>query len=252
MNNIPRYGPINNMQWIQKQSLWNVSCIQILRLKSREIDGWVIVLWSRIVWILIICFVSIAGVLYFLSSTVNPILYNLLSRKFRYAFKRTFCRCCLNLEAFPTFYKLKAIFINKNEQPSSTPSGMRYLFPQKPIVLDTFYQKHNRRSSQSDTQLNQGSTKETLLKVSTGCGSSSGTHAHSDGRLHCLCRHKSCSSHRTRQSIESQMFCKQFNNASYQDIETLKRLHCFRDECHLKSFDSVPETPEKNLAVNLL
>lgn len=194
----------------------------------------------------------VSGVLYFLSSTVNPILYNVLSRKFRYAFKRTFCRCCLNLEAFPTFYKLKAIFINKNEQQSTTPSGMRYLFPQKPIVLDTFYQKHNRRLSKTEHPLNQGSTKDTLLKVSTGCGSSSGTHAHSDGRLHCLCRHKSCSSHRTRQSIESQMFCKQFSNASYQDIETLKRLQCFRDECHLKSFDSVPEVMERDVNVNLI
>ena len=36
-----------------------------------------------------------AGVLYFVSSTVNPILYNLMSRKYRQAFKETLCRCCL-------------------------------------------------------------------------------------------------------------------------------------------------------------
>ncbi|XP_041352308.1 pyrokinin-1 receptor-like [Gigantopelta aegis] len=35
----------------------------------------------------------ISGVLYFVSSTVNPILYNLMSKKYRQAFKRTLCRC---------------------------------------------------------------------------------------------------------------------------------------------------------------
>nr|KAG5711189.1 hypothetical protein BaRGS_004833 [Batillaria attramentaria] len=52
----------------------------------------------------------VSGVLYFLSSTVNPILYNLLSRKFRQAFKRTLCRCCLDIDSLPAFYKLKAKF----------------------------------------------------------------------------------------------------------------------------------------------
>ncbi|KAH3747932.1 hypothetical protein DPMN_182367 [Dreissena polymorpha] len=33
----------------------------------------------------------VSGVFYFFSSTVNPILYNVLSRKFRRAFKRTLC-----------------------------------------------------------------------------------------------------------------------------------------------------------------
>jgi len=170
------------------------------------------------------------GVLYFLSSTVNPILYNLLSRKFRYAFKRTFCRCCLNLDAFPTFYKLKAIFTNKNDQPSTSPSGMRYIFPQKPLLLETC-SKQKGTSSASKQAANQISTKDTMLKLSTGCASSSGSHAHSDGRLHCLCHHKSCLNTRTRLSIESQMFGKQFHNASYQDVETLKRLQCFQTEC---------------------
>ncbi|KAK3098819.1 hypothetical protein FSP39_023369 [Pinctada imbricata] len=40
----------------------------------------------------------ISGVLYFVGSTVNPILYNLMSKKFRVAFKRTLCRCCYNVE----------------------------------------------------------------------------------------------------------------------------------------------------------
>lgn len=32
--------------------------------------------------------------LYFCNSTINPILYNSMSKKFRLAFKRTLCRCC--------------------------------------------------------------------------------------------------------------------------------------------------------------
>ncbi|XP_041354378.1 pyrokinin-1 receptor-like [Gigantopelta aegis] len=40
----------------------------------------------------------ISGVLYFFNSTVNPILYNLMSRKFRRAFKRTLCRCFFSKE----------------------------------------------------------------------------------------------------------------------------------------------------------
>lgn len=38
-------------------------------------------------------FMFIAGVLYFCNSTINPILYNSMSKKFRLAFKRTLCRC---------------------------------------------------------------------------------------------------------------------------------------------------------------
>ncbi|KAK6170384.1 hypothetical protein SNE40_018793 [Patella caerulea] len=36
----------------------------------------------------------VSGVLYFVSSTVNPILYNVLSKRYRRAFKMTLCRCC--------------------------------------------------------------------------------------------------------------------------------------------------------------
>nr|KAG5703987.1 hypothetical protein BaRGS_032076 [Batillaria attramentaria] len=35
----------------------------------------------------------ISGVLYFFNSTVNPILYNVMSRKYRKFFKRTLYRC---------------------------------------------------------------------------------------------------------------------------------------------------------------
>ena len=34
---------------------------------------------------------SCAGILYYFSSTANPIIYNLMSRKFRRAFRRTLC-----------------------------------------------------------------------------------------------------------------------------------------------------------------
>jgi hypothetical protein len=182
---------------------------------------------------------SFAGVLYFVSSTVNPILYNLLSRKFRYAFKRTFCRCCIDLDNFPTFYKLKAIFRSKNEPATTTPSGMRYIFPQKQVRMNTLYGSKNRTSSQQRLlPNNQQPTKDSLLKVSNGSTSESGSHAHSDGRLHYLCRHKSCSSNRTRPSIESQMFCKHFNNASCQDMETLRKLN-YLNQNPLNTFDSV-------------
>ncbi|XP_076077431.1 pyrokinin-1 receptor-like isoform X1 [Mytilus galloprovincialis] len=40
----------------------------------------------------------ISGVLYFVSSTVNPILYNLMSKKFRQASKKTLCKCCFKKE----------------------------------------------------------------------------------------------------------------------------------------------------------
>ena len=42
--------------------------------------------------------VLFAGILYFVSATVNPILYNLMSKKYREAFKVTLCRCCLTAE----------------------------------------------------------------------------------------------------------------------------------------------------------
>lgn len=40
-----------------------------------------------------------AGVLYFVSATVNPILYNVMSRKYRQAFKMTLCYPCMDDES---------------------------------------------------------------------------------------------------------------------------------------------------------
>ncbi|XP_061169312.1 pyrokinin-1 receptor-like isoform X1 [Saccostrea echinata] len=185
----------------------------------------------------------ISGVLYFVSSTVNPILYNLLSRKFRYAFKRTFCRCCLNLEPFPTFYKLKAIFINRSEQNSGSPSP-RFIYPQKPVGLDTPYNKHGGSLSMS-RPVKQASTKDTVVKCSS---SGSSSHAHSDGRLHFICRHKSCSSNRIRLSLEINMMYTQFNNASCQDIEKLRKMKCFKQLSNQK-VDSKDGETEKDCDV---
>ena len=194
-------------------------------------------------------FVYFSGVLYFVSSTVNPILYNLLSRKFRYAFKRTFCRCCIDLDKFPTFYKLKAIFRSKNEQATTTPSGMRYMFPPKQIRLNTVHGPKNRSSSQQRLlPNNQQSTKDSLLKVSNESSSESGSHAHSDGRLHYLCRHKSCSSNKTRPSVESQMFCRHFNNTSCQDMDVLRKIS-YVNKTPLTTFES-KSVGAVNLGVN--
>ena len=37
---------------------------------------------------------TLSGVLYFVSATVNPILYNVVSKRYRKAFKDTLCRSC--------------------------------------------------------------------------------------------------------------------------------------------------------------
>lgn len=40
----------------------------------------------------------ISGILYYIGATVNPILYNLMSKKYRMAFKRSLCRCIYSQE----------------------------------------------------------------------------------------------------------------------------------------------------------
>ena len=42
------------------------------------------------------CLYWCVGVLYFVSTTVNPILYNVLSRKYRQAFTMTLCNACMD------------------------------------------------------------------------------------------------------------------------------------------------------------
>ncbi|BFZ09556.1 hypothetical protein BsWGS_12595 [Bradybaena similaris] len=146
----------------------------------------------------------ISGVLYFLSCTVNPILYNLLSRKFRHAFKRTLCRCCVNFEShsIPALYKLKAKFVGGEHSRDANPSKSCYLYPDNGIRLAKFTDNDQRKGHRI---LNYGyaypSTNETSCKNSSPTLESSSTaHAHSDGRLHRLCRHKYCSSRRAKDS----------------------------------------------------
>lgn len=40
------------------------------------------------------CWCCDVGILYFISATVNPLLYNLMSGKYRAAFRDTLCQCC--------------------------------------------------------------------------------------------------------------------------------------------------------------
>ncbi|ESO92128.1 hypothetical protein LOTGIDRAFT_162779 [Lottia gigantea] len=145
----------------------------------------------------------VSGVLYFLSCTLNPILYNMLSRKYRQAFKRTLCRCCLNIHSLPAFYKLKAIFIGKDGAATSSQPDDKLLgiHPVKAIRLTKF--------SQQDFRKHQPSTKETSIRQSYSGSSSGSAHAHSDGRLQQLCRHKYCNSHRARFSaLENSSWCR--------------------------------------------
>lgn len=166
----------------------------------------------------------VSGVLYFFSCTVNPILYNVLSRKFRRAFKRTLCRCCVNINSLPTFYMLKAKFINNesNIQSSGNIHSKANHPERNQIRLITFYRNekqcnHTLRKVKVEKQL----TRDTLLKCTSKDKSSScSSHAHSDGGLHALCRHKRCTNR--RQSFLTPRV--NGNVASYQDIDFLRRL----------------------------
>lgn len=40
----------------------------------------------------------ISGICYYISSTINPILYNVMSARYRQAFKNTLCGCISNQE----------------------------------------------------------------------------------------------------------------------------------------------------------
>ncbi|GFR92573.1 neuromedin-U receptor 2 [Elysia marginata] len=178
-------------------------------------------------------------VLYFLSCTINPILYNLLSRKFRQAFKRTLCRCCLGFDvhSIPVLYKLKAKFVDgeggrqgpaavvargdggdevgnallgargaaAHHRLYSKPACFRWA-PEKGSDIQLAHMRggaegdhiaggnpfnaHACRMSSRRCKKTQPAMKETTRASQSS--SSSGAHAHSDGRLHRICRHKYC------------------------------------------------------------
>lgn len=77
---------------------------------------------------------------------------------------------------------------------------MCYLYPENAIRLAKFTDNDQRKGHRL---LPYGyaypSTNETSCKNSSpSLGSTSGAHAHSDGRLHRICRHKYCSSRRAK------------------------------------------------------
>ncbi|WAR09401.1 PK1R-like protein [Mya arenaria] len=161
----------------------------------------------------------VSGILYFFSSTVNPILYNLLSRKFRRAFKRTLCRCFVSANSLPTFYMLKAKFINNDGEAGSSrgPSISRPAQQKHRLRLVSYY-KNEKHAPRCRRTPEKPSTRDTLLNKTTRSSTCS-SHAHSDGGLHALCRHKRCTSRR-KSSLTPRL-----NGlvASFQDIKTLRR-----------------------------
>ncbi|XP_070188778.1 neuromedin-U receptor 1-like [Littorina saxatilis] len=56
----------------------------------------------------------ISGVLYFVSSTVNPILYNVISRRYRVAFRQTICGSCNRYKNGSARYRLGSNTLNRN------------------------------------------------------------------------------------------------------------------------------------------
>lgn len=135
-----------------------------------------------------------------MSCTINPILYNLLSRKFRHAFKRTLCRCCLHFEShsIPAFYKLRAKFVGAERPRPCNASDLCYIYPDNNIRLAKFVDNDQRKGQRLiPYAYAHPSTKETSCKNSSPVlGGISSAHAHSDGRLHRICHHKFCSSRR--------------------------------------------------------
>ena len=62
-------------------------------------------------------FFLLSGVLYFVSSTVNPILYNLMSKRYRQAFKETLC-CCF-MKRTSKYERSLVYYHNNMKSPSS-------------------------------------------------------------------------------------------------------------------------------------
>ena len=119
---------------------------------------------------------------------------------------------------------LKAKFINNDGhlQPSVQANSKVYIPERNQMRLVTFYRNEKqvtqsvRKGLTAEKQL----TKDSLLnRTSKERSSSCSSHAHSDGGLHALCRHKRCTNR--RQSFLSPR--PHGNVASYQGIDMLKR-----------------------------
>ncbi|XP_052236278.1 pyrokinin-1 receptor-like [Dreissena polymorpha] len=166
-----------------------------------------------------------SGLLYFVSSTVNPILYNVLCKKFRIAFKRTMCRCLLKINTLPSLYKLKAKFKTNHMENEHFQHGIQTCANDQNTTENEIskrriicYRFHGPNTKSSPT-VDKPSTKETTINK-TSRKTSYSSHAHSDGELHALCRHKWCAS-RKHVAFKSLPISRVV--ASSQEMETLRK-----------------------------
>merc|ERR1712178_124865 len=94
----------------------------------------------------------VSGVLYSVSSTVNPILYNLMSKKYRLAFKETMCCCCIppgQRKYFSTSFNSRRFHERSSSNVFSGGAG-RTLLPKKlSVTRDTFRQPRNSQNNNS-------------------------------------------------------------------------------------------------------
>ena len=85
--------------------------------------------------------ILLSGVLYYLSATVNPLLYNLMSQRYRTSFKRTLCRWNL----FPT----RIASLRVHSDPQDKRHSLRPPIP--PSSLHRFHRSNDRPSSSSSS-----------------------------------------------------------------------------------------------------
>ena len=65
----------------------------------------------------------ISGICYYISSTINPILYNVMSARYRQAFKNTLCGCS-NQDGGLDVTQLRPLPIHKNTTNQKSVTGM--------------------------------------------------------------------------------------------------------------------------------
>jgi len=114
---------------------------------------------------------------------------------------------------------LKAKFINDDvhDQSYESQSEGNQSHNKNALRLVTYY-RNEKNTSKSRNPLAKQWTKDTLLNK-TSHSSTCSSHAHSDGGLHAICRHKRCTSRR-----QSALSPRQHGLvASFQDIDMLRR-----------------------------